>query len=98
MAFVIRWTKRADITFAKIVSYLEKEWTEKEVGNFVKKTFIVINLISHNPEMFPATKGKDVRKGLISKQNSLIYRIKKKEIELLFFWDNRQNPRRFNYK
>ena len=71
---------------------MEAEWGERAVQNFVRKSMRVLNQITENPYIFKASKSKDVRKGFITKQTSLIYRVKKKEIELLFFWDNRQDP------
>ena len=43
--------------------------------------------------MFPASKQrKDVRKAVITKHLSVYYRFNKTAIQLLHFWDNRQNP------
>jgi len=44
-------------------------------------------------------KKKNIRKGFVTKHTSLYYRVKprKKSIELLAFWDNRQNPKKFKY-
>jgi hypothetical protein len=44
-------------------------------------------------------KKKNVRKGLISKHNTLYYRVKprKKELQLLMFWDNRQDPKKLKF-
>ena len=35
MAIKLVWSKRADKGYGHIVNYLENEWTEKEVINFV---------------------------------------------------------------
>ena len=56
--------------------------------------------ITDNPEMFIASrKKKNVRKALITKHNTLYYRIKprNKELELITFWDNRQDPKKIAY-
>ena len=39
-------------------------------------------------------KKKNVRKGFVTKHNTLYYRVRprKKELQLLLFWDNRQDP------
>ncbi|MEZ5197978.1 MAG: hypothetical protein R2764_16800 [Bacteroidales bacterium] len=50
--------------------------------------------------MFEASgKKKNIRKGFITRHISLYYRIKptKKEIELLSFWDNRQDNSKLTY-
>ena len=49
MALKIFWTKRAEKTFDRVVAYLAKEWTEKEVQNFVRKTKIITEHISEKP-------------------------------------------------
>ena len=33
-----------------------------------------------------------VRKATITKQTSVLYQVSKTHIEILFFWDNRQDP------
>ena len=35
MALKIKWTPEAQATFDNIVSYLEKEWSEKEIESFI---------------------------------------------------------------
>ena len=64
------------------------------------KTEKVLSLIAKDPEMFEISrKKKNVRKGFITKHNTLYYRIKprKKELELITFWDNRQDPKKLAY-
>jgi len=36
-----------------------------------------------------------IRKAVISPQTALLYRILETQIQLLYFWDNRQDPERF---
>ena len=38
MAKKVIWSSRAIASFDKIIDYLEKEWTEKDVRNFIFKT------------------------------------------------------------
>lgn len=98
MALKIFWTKRAEKTFDKVVAYLEKEWTENEVQNFIRKTNLITEYISERPKMFPASKKLNIHKAVITKQNSLLYKIiGNKKIDLLFFWDNRQDPKNLKY-
>jgi plasmid stabilization system protein ParE len=35
---MILWSKRADKGYARIVEYLEENWTEREVRNFIRET------------------------------------------------------------
>ncbi len=96
----ISWTPTARKTYFKVLEYLDEAWTQREIQNFVNITEKVLNLIVIDPEMFEASRKKsNVRKGLITKHNTLYYRIKprKQEIELITFWDNRQNPEKLAY-
>lgn len=89
------WTPQARHTYFKVLDHLEKAWTEKEIRNFINKVDILLDQIKQNPEMFEeSSKKRNVRKGLITKHNTLYYRVspKKMEIQLLVFWDNRQDP------
>ena len=96
----VSWTPTARKTYFKVLEYLDEAWTKREIQNFVDKTEKVLNLIVIDPEMFEASrKKKIVRKGLITRHNTLYYRIKirKQEIELITFWDNRKNPEKLAY-
>ena len=97
---IIKWTPTARNTYFNVLDYLSKEWSLREIENFVNETETVLDQIKEHPYMFKASrKKKNVRKGFVTKHNSLYYRVKprKKEIELITFWDNRQNPARIKY-
>ena len=93
----ISWTPTARKTYFNILEYLEQTWTKREALNFVDEVEKVLNQIKGNPDMFEASsKKKNLRKGHITRYNSLYYRVKprNKELELLTFWDNRQDPKK----
>jgi plasmid stabilization system protein ParE len=52
------WTPEALLSFKNILQYLKKNWSEKEIANFVKATNNTIDYISKNPKMFRATNKK----------------------------------------
>ena len=56
------------------------------------RTDFALDQISTFPESGISTKKETVRKVVITKQTSLFYEIFNGVIELLHFWDNRQNP------
>ena len=99
MALVARWSKEAEDTFDGIIDYLEDNWTEKEVKDFVRKSHKVIGQIENNPYQFKASRFQEIRKAVITKHNSLFYFVNEsdKVIELYTFWDNRQNPKKLKY-
>jgi hypothetical protein len=86
---------KARHTYFKVLHHLEKAWTEKEIQNFINEVDSLLDQIKQNPEMFEESrKKKNVRKDFVTKHNTLYYRVRprKKELQLLLFWDNRQNP------
>lgn len=100
MAIVIKWPDEAKKTFDKNISYLVKEWTEREIKNFVKQTNYILLRIAAHPEMYTASvKNPKIRKAAINKYIELYYRYysSKKEVMLLTFWHNKQDPKKLKY-
>jgi plasmid stabilization system protein ParE len=96
----LSWTPTARMTYFNVLDFLFENWTKNEIESFVHETERVLKEIIENPYMFKVSRNKrSIRKGLITKHNSLYYRVRprKEEIELLTFWDNRQNPNRIKY-
>ncbi len=70
MAFEIVWTKRAAKGYDRIINYLEENWTEREIVNFVINTDKFFATLSINPEIMQKTnKHKNVYRGPINKLN-----------------------------
>ena len=92
----IIWSARAKITFFKVLDYLEKNWSQKEIIQFYNRTEIVLRTIQMNPGIFPVShRYKQLRRALIDKNNSFFYQVDSytNKIYLLTFFDNRQNPK-----
>ncbi len=92
---IINWTPTSRKTYFEVLDHLARNWTIKEVENFISEVEHLLEQIKSNPEMFQASrKKKNVRRGLITKHNTRYYRIKprKRELELIIFWDNRKDP------
>ena len=94
MAQEVRWTAESVDAFYRIINYLEKEWTQREVENFVRATDRVIEYIAIHPHMFRGTNKKNIREALVTPHNLLIYKIPPTHIDILTFWDTRQHPRK----
>jgi len=83
MALEIVWTPQAEAGYAKVIHYLEENWTEKEVGNFVGQSRDFFELLSEYPEILQKTgKKKHVHRGPINKHTILTYRIMPKRTRL----------------
>ncbi len=96
----VLWSETAKKSFAGIIEYLEKEWSEKEIQKFLTRTEEVLNLLKRYPEMNqPSSKRKNVRIVILNKHTKLVYHYlpKKKQITILLFWGMKQNPLRFKY-
>ena len=93
MALTIRWSKRAEKKFDKIIEYLLIEWNEQVTKTFVKKVVDFIETLVDFPEIGTIeNKRKAIRGFSIIKQISIFYRIDKKQIIILDSFDNRKSP------
>ena len=97
MALTEKWYPRAESSYDRVIRHLEKEWSDKEVRSFIKKTRATIENPKRQPNLGIASKSdKCLHKLLITKHNYLLYKVRprKKEIALLLFWDTRQHPKK----
>ena len=100
MVYEVVWSELAIKSYINNIKYLEKNWTKKEVTFFILSVKRRIQLLSSAPETGLLTnKRKNVRKTVIHKRVILFYRFnkRKKLIELIRFWETRQNPGMLSY-
>ena len=91
--YKIEWTDNAISELEVIFNYLEKNWTENELRNLSNEIERTVKLISINPNLFPLSENRNIRRAVVKKLNTIYYRLKKEEkIEILSFFSNRQNP------
>lgn len=88
----IFWTQNALNELEESIKYLQENFTEKEIKKLASKIESVKELISQNPEIFPKSESKKVHKAVLLKFNSMYYRVKNENIEIISFFSNRQNP------
>lgn len=96
----ILWTPRAAHSFNRIIAYLQKEWSDKQVEQFIATTTEFLAKLKRYPEMCrPSGKRKNVRIGILNKHTQLIYHYKprKNQIEIVLFWNFKQNPADLKY-
>lgn len=96
MAYKVIWAPKAIITFENVIDYLQDHWTDKQIEYFVERTDKTIHLLSNNPYLFRGSEKENLHEVIITKHNLLLYQITTKEntIELLSFFDTRQNPKK----
>ena len=95
MAKTIVWNRRASNSFESIIEYLQQEWGNKVTKNFVNRTYKVVEFLAEQPELGSVENHeKQIRGFVITKHNTLFYRIEDQRIVLLNFFNNRQHPRK----
>lgn len=92
MSYSVTWSPAAQLTYYYVMEYLDEHWTPRELRTFITRTEEVISHICDNPLLYPYSRESDTHKCVVVKQVSLFYRIKAGAVELLVFWDNRQDP------
>lgn len=93
MHFDVIFSNEAIDTFESIGQQIEAKWGEKELLEFRKRAYKVIEIIGKFPLIFPVVnKTQNVRKAFIHKNCPMFYIPGETYIEVLFFWDNRQDP------
>jgi plasmid stabilization system protein ParE len=96
MALTVKWTLQAEKGLGKVIEYLEKEWTVKEILQLEKNINQVIHQIGLNPELYPKSeKNKQLRKIVVDKNNYLVYKLNKKSktLEIINFRGTKQKPK-----
>jgi plasmid stabilization system protein ParE len=51
MAFKIIWTKQAAKGYDNIINYLQKNWSEKEIINFIEETDKFFEILVYHSEI-----------------------------------------------
>ncbi len=93
MEIKIIWTPQAVKGLDRVIGYLEEEWTAKEILNLEQLINDFLERISKFPKLYPvAGKRKNIRKGLVDKNNYIIYKVqpRKRVIELINFRGTKQ--------
>jgi len=94
MALEIKWSKRADNSFDRIIDFLRNEWGDQVVRTFVKKTYDFLEILAEFPEIGSIqVKERGIRGFAIIKQVIVFYKIKGKSIILIDLFDTRQDPK-----
>ena len=91
MSYTEEWSERAKQDLSDMTGQLLERWSEKQALVFIEKVHAAVGLILVHPEIGrPSAKKVNLRKLVISRQNSLIYCIKPgKTIRIVTLLDNR---------
>jgi len=92
MPLQISWTDSAKKSYEEVIKYLETHWSEREVNHLISRTDFVLKLIGHNPAMYPEITP-TIHRCVLTKHNSLFYKIEIDKVIILACWDNRKDPK-----
>ncbi|WP_410240493.1 type II toxin-antitoxin system RelE/ParE family toxin [Sphingobacterium thalpophilum] len=87
----ILWTPNALNELEKTIEYLEENFSEKEIKKLAQKIEKITVLISQNPYIFPKSESQNIYKAVILKFNTMYYRVRNNNVEIISFFSNRQS-------
>ena len=92
------WSPLAEKDFESILDYLQLKWNDRIINRFINKVDDNIGLILEDYKIFPIINEElQIRKRVISKQNTLYYREKAGKLEVVRLFDSRQNPNKLKF-
>ena len=92
MDYKLFWSKESISNLESILSYLESEWTDREIASFKRKLSKQLELIEKNPRLFPVSDVQPrLRKAVLSKQTTIFYELKDYEIYIAYLFSNRMD-------
>ena len=93
MIFEIRLSPKAEETYNAVMFQLRVRWGEGFVVKLQTKLDKCFNNLTINPYMYPLfDEDTGLRKCLLHKNCSMLYKISENLILIAYFWDNRQEP------
>ena len=98
MAYKIIYTPLAEKSYLQNISYLEKEWTRKEIIQFINKTSDIVEILKIDPYVFHNWEhNTNINKVILIKQITLFYEIENHNVYILLFWNNYQDPNKIMF-
>ena len=91
MKYKVVWSPRAQKKYIETLKNVKENWNIEVAEKVEKMIQTKISLLEQNKELCPISKFKRIRKCIISKQTSLVYRIKNDTIEIVTLIDNKAN-------
>jgi hypothetical protein len=93
MKYTLVFSIYAVETYDSIKDQTQSRWGDKVTVAFEERTVKVLAGIQSSPLMYQAVaNNENIHKGFIHANCSVFYEVKENNIEILFFWDNRQDP------
>ena len=92
----VDFTKKANKRFQEMYDNITEHQSPKAAQKFTEDFKHVIGLVQKNPEMFEASQERPtLRRGLFSNYGGFFYRIFKKAIRVVTFYDTRMDKKNY---
>ena len=89
----VEWSLEAQINLNNIITYLEKEWTEKEIRYFSERLDKQLSTILLTPDIYKKSSRKTgLRECQITNHNTIFYTYDDEKLYIVTVFDNRQDP------
>lgn len=82
----------ADLDFKKIENYLFNKWSYKVLLDFYEKYDKALEILSSEKILFSTYEDTDFRKYLLTKHNTIIYKIENEVVYIVRIMQNFQDP------
>ena len=90
--YQITWTPHALETYEHILDFILERWSIQVVMDLNDKVLALEQRLSNNQSLCPASKKqKGLRRCVVTRHTSMLYRTNDKEIQIIAFFDSRTN-------
>jgi plasmid stabilization system protein ParE len=92
--YKILFTPEAVDTFDAISTQILDRWGESKLQEFKLRVSKYLEIIAQSPYIYPILSElfPDLRRCILHKNCSIIYKVMDQDIHVICFWDNRQEP------
>ena len=93
MSFELKFTLEAEETYDSVIFQLRQRWGDRFVDKFEMKVLKSLKTISSTPLIYPIIEeNNEIRKCILHKNCSMLYKVYEGVVLIVCFWDNRQEP------
>lgn len=92
MELEVTFSEQAYETLYAILDFLEENWGKNYSTKLLAIIYKKIDIIATQPSIYEETQIIGLRKAVVSNYTSFYYQVHQKEIRIIFFLDNRQEP------
>jgi plasmid stabilization system protein ParE len=94
----ISWSPQANEDLDGIMNYLASKWDNSVSIKFLNLVDTIVKQIAINPRQSPViNKSLNIRKCVITKHNTLYYRNRRADVEIVRIYDTRQDPEKLTF-